>query len=182
MAARGVVIRSASGLALPVGRILNCRVTRRNPYPYPNPPACRWVREPVRLAAGRKAARPYGDHVQSGGDAPGATVRELPPMPAPAAIPPATGTRQRTALRAREDFLGPGRLIAAILDYDLPFIPVVTASPPIRIGMCAPLSWSAPRAYGREWRSPETEAVDVAPAEPGTLLPGGVPPPTAPTW
>lgn len=94
--------------------------------------------------------------------------------------PAGAGTRQRTALRAREDFLGPGRLIAAILDYDLPFIPVVTASPPIRIGMCVPLSWSAPRAYGRERRSPETEAVDVAPAEPGTLLPGGVPP-TAPT-
>lgn len=77
------------------------------------------------------------------------------------------------------DFPGPGRLIAAILDYDLPFIPVMTVISPIRIGMCVPLSRSAPRAYGRKRHSPETEAVDVAPAEPGTLLPGGVPP-TAP--
>lgn len=151
-------------------------MTRRNPYP--NPPTRRWVHEPVRLAAGGKAARPYGDHLPSRRDTPGATVREPPPMPAPAAIPPATGTRQRAELRTREDFLGPGRLIAAILDYDLLFIPVVTASSPIRIGMCVPLSRSAPRAYGRERRSPETEA--VAPAEPGTLLPGGVRP-TAPT-
>jgi len=54
----------------------------------------------------------------------------------------------------------------------LPFIPVVTVISPIGIGMCMLLSWFAPRVSRRERRSPETEAVDVAPAEPGTLLPG----------
>lgn len=91
----------------------------------------------------------------------------------------APGTRQGPAPFTYEDFLGAGKLIASILDYDLPFIPVVTVIAPICIGMCVLLSWFAPWAFGWELRSPETEAVDVAPAEPGTLLPGGVPP-TAP--
>ncbi|MFC8968456.1 hypothetical protein [Streptomyces sp. NPDC057094] len=64
---------------------------------------------------------------------------------------------------------------ASNLDYDVAFIPAVTATWPLRTGMCAPLT----RADRWERSSPETEAVDVAPAEPGTLLPGGVPP-TAP--
>lgn len=92
----------------------------------------------------------------------------------------ALGARQGSARFTYEDFLGAGKLIASILDYDLPFIPVVTVIAPACIGMCVLLSWFAPRACGWERRSPETEAVDVAPAEPGTLLPGGVPP-TAPT-
>jgi glutamate transport system permease protein len=41
------------------------------------------------------------------------------------------------------------------------------------------LSWFAGRVSRRERRSPKTDAVDVAAAEPGTLLPGGDPP-TAP--
>ncbi|MEW2035965.1 hypothetical protein AB0885_02320 [Streptomyces sp. NPDC005534] len=68
-----------------------------------------------------------------------------------------------------------GKPTASNLDYDVAFIPAVTATPPLRTGMCAPLT----RANRWERRSPETEAVDVAAAEPGTLLPGGVPP-TAP--
>lgn len=96
----------------------------------------------------------------------------------PCPNPPVPRRGRRHAALAG-DFSEPGRLIAAILDYDLPFIPVMTVTSPIRIGMCVPLSRSAPRAYGRKRHSPETEAVDVAPAEPGTLLPGGVPP-TAP--
>ncbi|MGW7264644.1 hypothetical protein [Streptomyces sp. NPDC054842] len=71
-----------------------------------------------------------------------------------------------------EEFLRSGRLIVSSLDYDLPFIPVVTVIPPLRTGVCVPLLRSAPRVYRRERRSPKTEAVDVAPAEPGTLLPG----------
>ncbi|MGW5175525.1 hypothetical protein ACWERY_14325 [Streptomyces sp. NPDC004082] len=70
-----------------------------------------------------------------------------------------------------EEFLRSGRLITSSLDYDLPFIPVVTVIQPLRTGMCVPLFRSAPRVYRRERRSPKTEAVDVAPAEPGTLLP-----------
>lgn len=50
---------------------------------------------------------------------------------------------------------------------------------PICIGMCMLLSWFAQWVSRWERRSPQTEAVDVAPAEPGTLLPGGGPP-TAP--
>ncbi|MFE2065037.1 amino acid ABC transporter permease [Streptomyces sp. NPDC059467] len=78
-----------------------------------------------------------------------------------------------------EEFLHAGKLIASNLDYDLPFIPVVMVISPIYIGMCMLLSWSAGWAARREQRSPKTEAVEVAPAEPGTLLPGGGAP-TAP--
>ena len=76
-------------------------------------------------------------------------------------------------------FVQAGRLIASNLDYDLPFIPVVMVISPICIGMCMLLRRFAPRVFRREQRSPKTEAVDMAPAEPGTLLPGGGPP-TAP--
>ncbi|KUF16358.1 amino acid ABC transporter permease [Streptomyces silvensis] len=75
-----------------------------------------------------------------------------------------------------EEFLHAGKLIASNLDYDLPFIPVVMVISPIYIGMCMLLSWFAHRVSERQQRSPKTEAVDVAPAEPGTLLPGGGPP------
>ncbi|MDT0436162.1 MULTISPECIES: amino acid ABC transporter permease [Streptomyces] len=78
-----------------------------------------------------------------------------------------------------EEFLHAGKLIASNLDYDLPFIPVVMVISPIYIGMCMLLSWFAGRVSRRERRSPKTDAVDVAAAEPGTLLPGGDPP-TAP--
>ncbi|KUN03519.1 amino acid ABC transporter permease [Streptomyces yokosukanensis] len=78
-----------------------------------------------------------------------------------------------------EEFLHAGKLIASNLDYDLPFIPVVMVISPIYIGMCMLLSWFAGRVSRREQRSPKTEAVAVAAAEPGTLLPGGEPP-TAP--
>ncbi|MGW2013644.1 amino acid ABC transporter permease [Streptomyces sp. NPDC001927] len=75
-----------------------------------------------------------------------------------------------------EEFLHAGKLIASNLDYDLPFIPVVMIISPIYIGMCVLLSWFATWVARRERRSPKTQAVDVAPAEPGTLLPGGGPP------
>lgn len=75
-----------------------------------------------------------------------------------------------------EEFLHAGKLIASNLDYDLPFIPVVMVISPICIGMCVLLSWFATWVARREKRSPKTQAVDVAPAEPGTLLPGGGPP------
>ncbi|MEU4061783.1 amino acid ABC transporter permease [Streptomyces wedmorensis] len=71
-----------------------------------------------------------------------------------------------------EEFLHAGKLIASDLDYDLPFIPVVLVISPIYIGMCILLSWSATWVARRERRNPRTKAVDVAPAEPGTLLPG----------
>ncbi|MCX4984439.1 amino acid ABC transporter permease [Streptomyces sp. NBC_00572] len=71
-----------------------------------------------------------------------------------------------------EEFLHAGKLIASNLDYDLPFIPVVLVISPIYIGMCMLLSWFATWVAGRERRSPKTKAVDVAPADPGTLLPG----------
>ncbi|MFB7558538.1 amino acid ABC transporter permease [Streptomyces brevispora] len=71
-----------------------------------------------------------------------------------------------------EEFLHAGKLIASNLDYDLPFIPVVMVISPIYIGMCMLLSWFATWVAKRERRNPKTEAVDVAPAEPGTLLPG----------
>lgn len=71
-----------------------------------------------------------------------------------------------------EEFLHAGKLIASNLDYDLPFIPVVMVISPIYIGMCMLLSWFATWVAKRERRNPRTEAVDVAPAEPGTLLPG----------
>lgn len=71
-----------------------------------------------------------------------------------------------------EEFLHAGKLIASNLDYDLPFIPVVLVISPIYIGMCMLLSWFAGWVARRERRSPKTKAVDVAPAEPETLLPG----------
>ncbi|MEU6955512.1 amino acid ABC transporter permease [Streptomyces sp. NPDC045714] len=72
-----------------------------------------------------------------------------------------------------EEFLHAGKLIASNLDYDLPFIPVVMVISPIYIGMCMLLSWFATWVARRQRRSPKTEAVGVAPAEPGTLPPGG---------
>jgi glutamate transport system permease protein len=78
-----------------------------------------------------------------------------------------------------EEFLHAGKLIASNLDYDLPFIPVVMVISPIYIGMCMLLSRVAQWASRWERRSPKTEAVDVATAGAGTLLPGGIPP-TAP--
>ncbi|WP_328941780.1 amino acid ABC transporter permease [Streptomyces sp. NBC_00250] len=71
-----------------------------------------------------------------------------------------------------EEFLHAGKLIASNLDYDLPFIPVVLVISPLYIGMCMLLSWFATWVAGRERRNPKTKAVDVAPADPGTLLPG----------
>ncbi|MEU5682583.1 amino acid ABC transporter permease [Streptomyces venezuelae] len=71
-----------------------------------------------------------------------------------------------------EEFLHAGKLIASNLDYDLPFIPVVMVISPIYIGMCMLLSWFAQWVSKRQRRNPKTEAADVAPAEPGTLLPG----------
>ncbi|MEU0833496.1 amino acid ABC transporter permease [Streptomyces sp. NPDC056231] len=71
-----------------------------------------------------------------------------------------------------EEFLHAGKLIASNLDYGLPFIPVVMVISPIYIGMCMLLSWFATWVAKRERRSPKTEAVEVAPAEPGTVLPG----------
>ncbi|MGQ4730296.1 amino acid ABC transporter permease [Streptomyces sp. Ju416(a)] len=72
-----------------------------------------------------------------------------------------------------EEFLHAGKLIASNLDYDLPFIPVVMVISPIYIGMCMLLSWFATWVAKRQRRSLKTRAVGVAPAEPGTLLPGG---------
>ncbi|MFD0020706.1 amino acid ABC transporter permease [Streptomyces sp. NPDC058382] len=71
-----------------------------------------------------------------------------------------------------EEFLHAGKLIASNLDYDLPFIPVVMVISPIYIGMCMLLSWFATWMAKRQRRNPRTEAVGVAPAEPGTLQPG----------
>lgn len=133
----------------------------------------------ARLIARATEAQPYGRRVPRGGDVPILTVRNLPSELELAAILLAMTAWQRSAPSTYEEFLPIGKLIAANLDYDLPFIPVVTVISPICIGMCVLFSWAAPRASRWERRSPETEAV-VAPAEPGTLLPGGVPP-TAPT-
>ncbi|MEU8449751.1 amino acid ABC transporter permease [Streptomyces globisporus] len=72
-----------------------------------------------------------------------------------------------------EEFLHAGKLIASNLDYDLPFIPVVMVISPIYIGMCMLLSWFATWVAKRQRRNLKTRAVRVAPAEPGTLLPGG---------
>nr|WP_245727687.1 ABC transporter permease subunit [Streptomyces vietnamensis] len=71
-----------------------------------------------------------------------------------------------------EEFLHAGKLIASNLDYDLPFIPVVLVISPVYIGMCMLLSWFATWVARKERRSPKTKAVEVAPAEPQTLLPG----------
>ncbi|MBB4895427.1 glutamate transport system permease protein [Streptomyces olivoverticillatus] len=76
-----------------------------------------------------------------------------------------------------EEFLHAGKLIASNLDYDLPFIPVVMIISPIYIGMCMLLSWFATWMAKRQRRSPKTEAVEVAAAEPGTLMPGAGPHP-----
>ncbi|MFD9306551.1 amino acid ABC transporter permease [Streptomyces sp. NPDC060048] len=73
-----------------------------------------------------------------------------------------------------EEFLHAGKLIAANLDYDLPFIPVVMIISTVYIGMCMLLSWFATWVAKRERRSPKTKAVDIDPAEPGTALPGRV--------
>ncbi|MEU8674514.1 amino acid ABC transporter permease [Streptomyces sp. NPDC048560] len=70
-----------------------------------------------------------------------------------------------------EEFLHAGKLIASNLDYDLPFIPVVMVISPIYIGLCMLLSWFATWVAKRERRNVKTKAVEVAPAEPGTLLP-----------
>ncbi|KJY46228.1 hypothetical protein VR46_10310 [Streptomyces sp. NRRL S-444] len=75
--------------------------------------------------------------------------------------------------KAYEEFLHAGKLIASNLDYDLPFIPVVMIISPIYIGMCMLLSWFAGWVARFERRSLKTEVVDVAEAEPGTVLPGG---------
>ncbi|MFF4172469.1 amino acid ABC transporter permease [Streptomyces sp. NPDC001744] len=72
-----------------------------------------------------------------------------------------------------EEFLHAGKLIASNLDYDLPFIPVVLVISPIYIGMCMLLSWFATWLARRERRDPKAGAVEVAPAGPGTPLPGG---------
>ncbi|MEO3974524.1 amino acid ABC transporter permease [Streptomyces sp. CAU 1734] len=72
-----------------------------------------------------------------------------------------------------EEFLHAGKLIASNLDYDLPFIPVVMVISPIYIGMCMLLSWFANWIARRQRRNPKTEAAEIAPAEPGTLLPKG---------
>ncbi|MGW0365768.1 amino acid ABC transporter permease [Streptomyces sp. NPDC002990] len=71
-----------------------------------------------------------------------------------------------------EEFLHAGKLIASDLDYDLPFIPVVLIISPIYIGMCMLLSWFATWVAERERRSLKTKAVEVAPPEPGPVLPG----------
>ncbi|HEY9330362.1 MAG TPA: amino acid ABC transporter permease [Streptomyces sp.] len=71
-----------------------------------------------------------------------------------------------------EEFLHAGKLIASNLDYDLPFIPVVMVISPIYIGMCMLLSWFATWVAKRQRRNPKTEATDVGPAQPGTLMPG----------
>lgn len=71
-----------------------------------------------------------------------------------------------------EEFLHAGKLIASNLDYDLPFIPVVMIISPVYIGMCMLLSWLANWVARRQQRNPKVEAVDVAAAEPGTLMPG----------
>ncbi|MFI9202027.1 amino acid ABC transporter permease [Streptomyces sp. NPDC053048] len=76
-----------------------------------------------------------------------------------------------------EEFLHAGKAIAGNLDYDLPFIPVVMVISPIYIGMCMLLSWFANWVAQRQRRSLKTEAVEVAPPEPGTLMPGAGPHP-----
>ncbi|WP_028801914.1 hypothetical protein [Streptomyces sp. 142MFCol3.1] len=72
-----------------------------------------------------------------------------------------------------------GKPLARNVDYDVPFVLVPVAPPPSRTGTCMPHHWVALGAARRERHGPKTEAVHGAPAEPGTLLPGGGPP-TAP--
>ncbi|MFE5856839.1 amino acid ABC transporter permease [Streptomyces sp. NPDC056500] len=76
-----------------------------------------------------------------------------------------------------EEFLHAGKLIASNLDYDLPFIPVVMVISPIYIGMCMLLSWFANWVARRQRRNPKTEAAEITPVDPGTLLSGGPPKP-----
>ncbi|MFJ4777135.1 amino acid ABC transporter permease [Streptomyces sp. NPDC088762] len=71
-----------------------------------------------------------------------------------------------------EEFLHAGKLIASNLDYDLPFIPVVMIISPVYIGMCMLLSWFATWVARRERRNLKTEAVEVAPPDPGMVLQG----------
>ncbi|TJZ54521.1 amino acid ABC transporter permease [Streptomyces piniterrae] len=78
-----------------------------------------------------------------------------------------------------DEFLHAGKLIASNLNYGLPFIPVVMVISPIYIGLCMLLSWFANWVSKRQKRNPKVEAVEVAAAEPGPLLPGGHQPPTA---
>lgn len=80
---------------------------------------------------------------------------------------------------AHGEFPDIDRPVASNLDYDVPFIPVVSVISPIRAGMCALLSRFAGRVSWRERRGPKTEAAKVSAAGPGSLLPGGGPP-TAP--
>jgi hypothetical protein len=80
---------------------------------------------------------------------------------------------------AQGEFPDAGRPGASHLDYDVPFIPVVSVTSPIRVGMCALLSRFAVRVPRWERRGPKTEAAKGTAAGPGTLLPGGDPP-TAP--
>jgi glutamate transport system permease protein len=60
-----------------------------------------------------------------------------------------------------QEFLYAGKLIAANLDYDLPFIPVVMIIAPIYIGMCMLLSWLATWVARQERRNPKVSARTV---------------------
>jgi glutamate transport system permease protein len=60
-----------------------------------------------------------------------------------------------------QEFLYAGKLIAANLDYDLPFIPVVMIIAPIYIGMCMLLSWFATWVARQERRNPKVSAKTV---------------------
>ncbi|MCK7624716.1 amino acid ABC transporter permease [Streptomyces sp. RS10V-4] len=71
-----------------------------------------------------------------------------------------------------EEFLHAGKLIAANLDYDLPFIPVVLVISPVYIGLCMLLSWLATWAARRQRRNPRVEPGEVAAPEPATLRTG----------
>ncbi|MFI1203262.1 amino acid ABC transporter permease [Streptomyces sp. NPDC020883] len=70
-----------------------------------------------------------------------------------------------------EEFLHAGKLIAANLDYDLPFIPVVMIVSPVYIGLCMLLSWLATWVARRQRRSPKVDTDEVAAPEPATLRP-----------
>lgn len=68
-----------------------------------------------------------------------------------------------------EEFLHAGKLIAANLDYDLPFIPVVMVVAPVYIGMCLALSWLASLVERRSRRSPRVRG-GAPVAEAGVVL------------